>query len=201
MPGSGGGKTPLSSFCGPGDIERTRSGGRRQPRRGDVFPRRHAEGRRAGHEGRRVRHEGRRSALCCVVRRLTGRDARKTAAFSRGKRFGCRETSGSCQGMSGAARGAGVGVRTKKRGRILKKDGPLLKIHDVLRPRRVLRNPCGSRKRAEAEVSCGQALPVPLKPFSGRAANAEHRGNAAVFLRLRYFFGALSRDWAFSFTQ
>lgn len=62
----------------------------------------------------------------------------------------------------------------------------------------------GSLRRAaqaEAEVSCGQALPVPLKPFSGRAANAERRGSAAVFLRLRYFFGAVSRDWAFSFTQ
>ncbi len=55
--------------------------------------------------------------------------------------------------------------------------------------------------RAEAEVSCGQSLPVPLKPFSGRAANAERSGSAAVFLRLRYFFGALSRDCAFSFTQ
>lgn len=106
--------------------------------------------------------------------------------------------------MSGAARGAGVGACMKKRGRILKKDGPLLKIHDVLRSRRVLRNTRGSQKRAaraEAKVSCGQALPVPLKPFSGRAANAERRGSAAVFLRLRYFFGALSRDWAFSFTQ
>lgn len=192
MTGSGGGGRRGSSFCGPGDIARTRADG--SGGGGEVFPRRHVEGRRAGLDGGPP-------ALCCVVLRLTGRDARKTAAFSRGKRFGCRETSGSCQGMSGAARGAGVGVRTKKRGRILKKDGPLLKIHDVLRPRRVLRNPCGSRKRAEAEVSCGQALPVPLKPFSGRAANAERRGSAAVFLRLRYFFGALSRDCAFSFTQ
>ncbi len=34
-----------------------------------------------------------------------------------------------------------------------------------------------------------------------QAGQPERSGSAAVFLRLRYFFGALSRDCAFSFTQ
>lgn len=53
--------------------------------------------------------------------------------------------------------------------------------------------------RAETEVSCGQLLTAAA--VFRRAGQPERSGSYAVFLRLRYFFGALSRDWAFSFTQ